>query len=114
SEHGTIYSQAGLDIVLRVLDLAGDVPSFLSATALNQVRLALLPEPRGAYAIRRCGDDTVTRSDLAFIWRVLRSSVERGCLNLSNSEKLILQNIDLHAAPRDNQCGWRELMALTQ
>jgi len=114
AERGAIPSQAGLDILLHVLDVAREVPGFLSAAALNQLRLALLPQPQGAYAQRRSGANAVTKADLAYIWRVLRSALDRGCLRLSRAERLILQAIDRLATPAEHHPGWREMMALAE
>jgi len=114
AERGAIPSQAGLDILLHILDVAREVPRFLSAAALNQLRLALLPQPQGAYAHRRSGENAVTKSDLAYIWRVLRSALDRGCLRLSRAERLILQAIDQLATAADHHPGWRETMALVE
>lgn len=114
SEGGAIRSEAGLDILLHVLELAGDVPDFLSAVALNQVRLALLPEPRGAYAARRRGGSRVTKTDLALIWRILRGAVDRGRLHLSRPERLVLAEIDRLGTPEQHHPGWREMVVLAQ
>nr|CAD6415673.1 hypothetical protein REQ54_01472 [Rhizobium sp. Q54] len=114
ADAGAIRTSAGLDILLHVLDVATSVPNFLSTTALNQLRLALLPEPRGAYAGRRSGAAGITKQDLAFLWRVLRSAVDRGHLNLSRAERLILKEIDRLGAPAEHHPGWREMMSLTE
>jgi hypothetical protein len=114
ADQGVVRSQAGLDILVRVLDLADKVPAFLSAVTLGQVRLALLAEPQGAYAFRRVGGSGVTKFDLAFIWRVLRGAVDRGCVQLSRGERLVLQAIDGLASPADHHPAWREMMALTK
>ncbi|MCB5202071.1 hypothetical protein LH464_06225 [Neorhizobium sp. T786] len=112
TDQGAVRTRTGLDILLRVLEAAREVPKFLSVTALNQVRLALLPEPRGAYAYRRRGKNAVTKSDLAFIWRVLRGGVDRGCVHLSRGELLVLQAIDALATPAEHHPGWHKMMAL--
>lgn len=112
SDQGAIRSEAGMDILLHVLDLADGVPNFLSALALNQIRLALLPEPRGAYAERRGGGSTVTKRDLALIWRILRVTVDRGRLYLSQPERLVLLDID--RLSERHHPGWRETVMLAQ
>jgi hypothetical protein len=114
AEAGTVRTPVGLDILLHVLDVAASVPNFLSAAVLNQLRLALLPEPLGAYAERRNDAAGITKRDLAFLWRVLRSAVDRGRLNLSRAERLILREIDRLGAPAEHHPGWREMMALTE
>jgi hypothetical protein len=114
TDAGSVRSSAGFDILLHVLDVARSVPSFLSATLLNQVRLALLPAPRGAYARRRTGGPAVTKHDLALIWRVLRSGLDRGTVSLSRGERRILQEINELAAPQEHHPGWREMMRLAR
>ena len=114
AEAGTVRTPAGLDILLHVLDAATSVPNFLSGAVLNQLRLALLPQPRGAYVERRSDARGITKRDLAFLWRVLRSAVDRGRLNLSRAERLILKEIDQLGAPAEHHPGWREMMALTE
>lgn len=114
TDAGTVWSPVGFDILLHVLDVARSVPSFLSATVLNQVRLALLPIPRGAYARRRTGGHAVSKHDLALVWRVLRSGLDRGTVNLSRAERQILHEIDQLAAPHAHHPGWREMMRLAR
>lgn len=112
ADHGAIRSQSGLEILLSVLDVARDVPHYLSACALNQVRLAILPQPRGAYAQLRENGSAVVKSDLALVWRVLRSALDRGRLHLSRTERLVLRQIDRIGAVGRHHPGWREMMAL--
>lgn len=114
ADGGAIRSRSGLEILLNVLDIAKDVPHFLSSLALNQVRLALLPEQRGIYAQLRGGGSAVSKSDLAFIWRVLRSALDRGCLHLSRAERLVLQQIDRIGDAGKHHPGWHEMMALAR
>nr|CAD6605489.1 hypothetical protein RKHAN_01691 [Rhizobium sp. Khangiran2] len=111
---GAVRSTAGLEIILHVLDIARNVPGFLSAAALNQLRLALLPESRGAYAQRRLESRGVTKADLAYLWRILRSAVDRGSIRLARAEQLILGQIDRLADEAENHPGWRDVMLLTE
>ncbi|MFN7101365.1 MAG: hypothetical protein ACK4N1_01970 [Pseudorhizobium sp.] len=112
TEAGAVRVSAGLEILLHVLEVARAVPAFLSAATLNQLRLAMLPEPRGAYADRRAKGRGVSRDDLAFVWRVLRSGIDRGAGDLSRAERRILNEIHLLADPKDHHQGWRELITL--
>lgn len=112
TEAGAVRVSAGLEILLHVLEVARAVPAFLSAATLNQLRLAMLPEPRGTYAERRGEGLGVSRDDLAFVWRVLRSGIDRGARDLSPAERRILNDIHLLAAPKDHHHGWRELVTL--
>lgn len=111
---GAVHSPAGLEIILHVLDIARNVPGFLSAAALNQLRLALLPEPRGAYARRRLDSRGVTKADLAYLWRILRTAVDRGSVRLARAEQLILGQIDRLADEAENHPGWRDVMLLAE
>ena len=110
----TVRSPTGLSILLHVLESAKQVPDFLSAVVLNQVRLALLPEPRGAYAEARNGAGAVTQDDLAFVWRILRSALHRGSLRLSRPERHVLDAIDHLGSPEEHHAGWLEMMALAR
>ncbi len=112
AEGGVVRSRTGLDILLHVLETARYVPDFLSALVLNQVRLALLPEPRGPYARNRVAGGAVTVHDLSFIWRLLRSALDRGRLELSRQEQLVLAAINGLATSEDHHAGWCELMSL--
>lgn len=118
AERGVLRSKAALDIVLHVLETAHEAPRFLSAMALNQVRLALLPEPVGSYAQGRdaagAKGGAVTAADIAFIWRVLRKSFECGCMHLSRSERLVLAAIDGLARPEEHHPDWRDILAVAQ
>lgn len=116
AERGVLRSETALDIVLHVLETAHEAPHFLSALALNQLRLALLPEPIGPYAAERdaAGAKGVAAADIAFIWRVLRRSVERGCMHLSRAEQLVLAAIDGLAPPEEHHPDWRDILAVAQ
>ncbi|HEV7437588.1 MAG TPA: hypothetical protein VGO22_22410 [Pseudorhizobium sp.] len=109
---GTVRSQTGLSILLHVLETARQVPDFLSAVVLNQIRLALLPMPRGPYAEGRSAGNAVTACDLAFVWQVLRSALDRGSFQLSGTEWLVLKAIDDLGSPKEHHPGWVELMTL--
>lgn len=118
AERGVLRSEAALDIVLHVLETAHEAPHFLSALALNQLRLALLPEPIGPYAAERdaagAKGGAVAAADIAFIWRVLRRSVERGCMHLSRAEQLVLAAIDGLARLEEHHPDWRDILAVAQ
>lgn len=114
ADGGEIRSRAGLEILLHVLETARHVPNFLSAVVLNQLRLALLPEPCGHYARRRDAGRAVTKRDLSFIWRVLRSALDRGRLQLSRQERLVLEAIDRLAGPEDHHPGWHDMVTLAR
>ncbi|MCJ8520610.1 hypothetical protein ABID21_003506 [Pseudorhizobium tarimense] len=114
SDDATVRTQTGLSILLHVLETARQVPDFLSATVLNQVRLALLPEPRGPRAQGRGGGTAVTQDDLAFVWRVLRSALDRGAFRLSRGERLVLNAIDRLGSPEEHHPGWVEMIALAR
>lgn len=114
ADAGVVRTKAGLEILLHVLETARHVPDFLSALVLNQARLALLPEPCGPYARSRDAGSAVTVRDLSFIWRLLRSALDRGRLELSRQECLVLHAIDRLGAPEDHHPGWREIMLLVK
>ncbi|KGE00618.1 MULTISPECIES: hypothetical protein [Rhizobium/Agrobacterium group] len=108
---GAIHSALELELLLHTMEVASEVPESLSAFVLDQVRLALGPDPRGAYHAGRPAAEGISAYDLAYIWRVLRGALERGRLVLSPLEALVLREIDRLAAPSDHHPAWREMMA---
>ncbi|HEX2146204.1 MAG TPA: hypothetical protein VHG11_00945 [Pseudorhizobium sp.] len=109
-----VRTDTGVEIILHVLETAERVPDFLSATMLNQLRLALLPEPRGPYARRRSAGAAITKQDLGYVWRILRSALDRGQLQLSRTERLVLAAIDGLGNPAEHHVGWREIVRLSR
>lgn len=108
---GAVHSALELELLLHAMEVASEVPESLSAFALDQVRLALEPDPRGAYHAARPASAGITAFDLAYIWRVLRGAMERGRLMLSPLEALVLREIDELAGPDAHHPAWREMIA---
>lgn len=108
---GAIHSPLELEFMLHAMELASEVPESLSAFALDQIRLALEPEARGAYLAERPDADGVTPYDLAYIWRVLRGAMDRGRLILSPLEVMVLREIDRLARPFASHAAWRDIIA---
>lgn len=108
---GAVHSALELELLLHAMEVASEVPESLSAFALDQVRLALEPDPRGAYHAARPASAGITAFDLAYIWRVLRGAMERGRLMLSPLEALVLREIDELADPDAHHPAWREMIA---
>ncbi|MDR6818643.1 hypothetical protein J2X76_003820 [Neorhizobium sp. 2083] len=108
---GAVHSALELELLLHAMEVASEVPESLSAFALDQVRLALEPDPRGAYHAARPASAGITAFDLAYIWRVLRGAMERGRLMLSPLEALVLREIDELADRDAHHPAWREMIA---
>lgn len=108
---GAVRSALELELLLHAMEVASEVPESLSAFALDQIRLALEPGPRGAYHAARPPAPGITAFDLAYIWRVLRGAMERGRLMLSPLEAMVLREIDELADPAAHHPAWREMIA---
>lgn len=108
---GAVHSALELELLLHAMEVASEVPESLSAFALDQVRLALEPDARGAYHAARPASAGIAAFDLAYIWRVLRGAMERGRLMLSPLEALVLREIDELADPDAHHPAWREMIA---
>lgn len=107
---GAVRSAPELEFLLHAMEVASEVPESLSAFALDQIRLALDPDARGAYHASRPAAEGITAHDLAYVWRVLRGALERGRLMLSPLEARVLREIDELAAPSAHHPAWREMM----
>ena len=108
---GAIHSELELELLLHVMEVASEVPESLSAFALDQLRLAMTHDARGAYHKSRPAAEGITAHDLAYIWRVLRGALERGRLMLSPIEAQVLREIDSLAVPSAHHPAWCEMMA---
>lgn len=114
SDGGAVRSPVGLEIILHVIDIAPRVPGFFSAAALNQLRLALLPEPCGAHALQRPAGRAVTKEDIAYLWRILRRAVDGDTITLARGELLVLGQIERLCETEDNHPGWRDVALLAE
>ncbi|MBW6424725.1 hypothetical protein KX729_25045 [Rhizobium sp. XQZ8] len=111
SVDGAVKSALELEVLLHAMELACEVPEDLSAFALDQLRLSLEPEPRGAYHEGRPASDGITNHDLIYIWRILRGALERGRLMLSPLEATVLKHIDELADPAVLHSDWHTMIA---
>jgi len=112
SRNGAIRFELGLELLLHAMEIANEVEESLSAFALDQLRLALQPQPRGAYASLRPPSPGVSEFDLAYVWRVLRPALVRGRLMLSPLEAEVLRKID-HLAPTGaHHAAWQEMIGM--
>jgi hypothetical protein len=110
-----VQSPLELEIILHALEMATSAPERLSAFALDQIRLGLMPDSRNAYALARAsGSIGMDLADLHYLWRVLRSACESGRLVLSVIEREVLQAIDAVADPRHHHEGWNALVGSLQ
>ncbi|TCV61325.1 hypothetical protein EDE05_12246 [Neorhizobium sp. R1-B] len=105
-----VRSPAELELLLHVIEVAPEAPESLSAFTLDQIRLALQADARGAYHAIRPASPGIAAHDLAYIWRVLRSAVERGRLVLSPLEVVVLREIDGLASASAHHPAWREMI----
>ncbi|WP_105382326.1 hypothetical protein [Neorhizobium alkalisoli] len=105
-----VRSPVELELLLHVMEVAPEVPESLSAFALDQVRLALQVDARGAYHAIRPASPGIAVHDLAYIWRVLRSALDRGRLMLSPLETVVLREIDALADASAHHPAWREMI----
>ncbi len=108
---GAVHTRLELEFMLHAMEMASEVPESLSAFALDQIRLALEPEARGAYLAGRPEADGIDLHDLAYVWRVLRGAMDRGRLMLSPLEAVVLREIDRLAMPEANHAAWRDTIA---
>lgn len=108
---GVIHSEIELEIVLHLLEKARQVPDSLATLALEQLRLAVC-EQRGAYHSGRAEPRTgVGLDDLAYIYRILRSSVNRGRVMLPKDQLECLNRIHAESPPGSrHHPGWHELI----
>ncbi len=103
---GVIATAAELDLLIHVIDVARSVPDYLSALAIDQLRLAL-ERGTGAYSerreIRRPG---ISEQDVAHVVRVLKGACNHGHLMLTHRENRVLSAIDrlVEAAPNHPSC----------
>jgi hypothetical protein len=110
SDGGAVRSALELEVLLHAMEIASEVCESLCAFALDQLRLALEPEPRGAYHEARPVSHSITNYDLTYIWRILRGAVDRGRLLLSPLEAAVLKKIDELADPAALQSEWRAMI----
>ena len=114
SNDGILQSPLELDLVLRIIDTSANVPPELSVFALEQLRAALAGAD-GAYRLARAIDRPgITRHDLSFVRRVLRTAVNGSQMALSPIEIAMLERIDQSTRPGENHPGWAELMSAIQ
>lgn len=111
SVDGAVKSALELEVLLHAMELASEVPEDLSAFALDQLRLSLEIEPRGAYHEGRPASEGITNHDLIYIWRILRGALERGRLMLSPLEAAVLRHIDELADPDALHSDWHAMIA---
>jgi hypothetical protein len=118
ADNGAVRSWLEIELMLHAMEIADSICETLPAFALDQVRIALMPEadpipsePQTAYGLRRPAHAGITVFDLAYIWRVLRPAVEKGRIILSALEWTVLREIDELAPRNDHHPGWNEIMA---
>ncbi len=114
SSNGVVQSQAELDLLIHVIEISYSVPGFLSAFAIDQVRLAL-QGGTGAYANQRQSKrHGIAIEDIDYIRRILMGAHKGGRLNLSAGEDLVLKAINVLVSDRLNHPGWQDLLAETR
>jgi hypothetical protein len=111
---GVIEHGLRLELLLHAIERAGRCPDLLSAFALDQLRLACSRAPAGAYYAERPGRAGITDHDLDYVWRILRSAVDRGRLLPPPFTASILRAIDDLVRLHDNHAGWAEIIGHMQ
>jgi hypothetical protein len=111
---GVIEHSLRLEFLLHAIERADYCPDILSAFALDQLRLACSRVPAGAYYADRPGRAGITAGDLDYVWRILRSAVDRGRLLPPPFTASILRAIDDLVRLHDNHPGWAEIIGHMQ
>lgn len=108
---GVIHSEIELEIVLHVLEKAPQVPDSLATLALDQLRLAICEE-RGTYHSGRAEPQAgIGLDDLAYVYRILRGSVDRGRVMLPGDHLECLTRIRAESpSAKQHHPGWYELL----
>jgi hypothetical protein len=110
STDGAIASPLELKLVLNILEVAAGVPAEFRAFALDQLRIAI-EDAAGGYSLTRpIALAGITRYDLDYIDRILRSAGATGKKALSSIEIAVLKRIDTLASAHFNHPGWLALM----
>lgn len=115
-EDGAVATACELNAILHAMDLAADVCDQLRAFVMDQLRLSLEQDGRGAYHDARMQDARRTATgldarDLAFLWRLLAGTIDGGRLSISAAEADVLRRIDTIVAAETCGNGWREIIA---
>ncbi|GAA3094327.1 hypothetical protein GCM10010520_45220 [Rhizobium viscosum] len=111
---GVVNSALELELILHVMELSAHVPDELRALALDQLRLAL-SEDIGGYKLTRATDRrSITRQDVDYVMRVLRSVSEGGVIGVSSIEYGVLQRIETTTLSGANHQRWGEIMAAVE
>lgn len=108
---GVVNSGLELELLLHAMEVSAYVPESLTSFALDQLRLAIDLKAGAYFQQRKAGDAGITVDDLAYIHRILRSSLQRGHLTLSPLERDALYAIDRVCDPQASHAGWRDLIA---
>jgi hypothetical protein len=106
---GVVNSPLELELVLHVIEISAYVPDELRAFALDQLRLTL-SDGIGAYhlgrAVNRKG---ITRQDVDFVMRILRSLSEGGTITVQPLSWGVLMRIGQETLPASNHPRWASI-----
>lgn len=107
---GVVETEAELDFLIHVIDIARSVPDRLSTLAIDQVRAAL-EMGRGAYASRReVRRQGISEQDVAHVVRILKGACNHGLMTVTKRENKVLVAIDMIVSAELNHPSWRDLM----
>lgn len=107
---GIVNSELELELVLHIMEISSHVPDELRAFALDQLRLAVT-DNIGAYKLVRAVDRRgVTRQDVDFIMRVLRSICEAGVIPVGQLTYDVLHRIGAETRPSANHPRWADIL----
>jgi hypothetical protein len=110
STDGVVNSPLELRLILNVIEASSNVPPELGAFALDQLRVAI-EEGVGAYALTRpITRPGITRHDLDYICRILRSKRDAGRLALSPLKIAVLERTAAATKSNFNHPGWDDLL----
>lgn len=111
---GVIESAAELDLLIHVIEVSRAVPDFLSAFAIDQLRIALATG-RGAYAARREGKrQGISEQDVEYVVRILKGACNNGQILLTSRENRVLGSISRIVEGRFNHPCWRNMLKLVR
>jgi len=107
---GVIASAGELDLLIHVIEMSKSVPDYLSALAIDQLRVAL-EMGRGAYSERReTKRHGISEQDVAHVIRILKGACNHGQLMLTHRENRVLVAIDRLVSAELNHPSWRDMM----
>jgi len=111
---GVVNSALELELVLHVIEISANVPDDLRAFALEQLRLALTENIGGYKLCRPVDRKGITRQDIDYAMRVLRSVSDAGVINAPPLTWNVLMRIAEETLPTANHPRWADILGALQ